>query len=188
MRRSLALIVLLLIVVSACGGEDVAESTTEPAGPPPETTTSPEQVDTTAAAEPAQSVAAPELGGTNWNVGDYRLPGGGITNVWITEVTIAFSSDGTVSGTAGCNEYQGTWSVAGPWDEFESGVPDPNDGQELVLADLSWTEIACEDENVMVQEGEILDLLQRGERWVLIRGNFHLRDADGSFLFEAEPA
>ena len=40
----------------------------------------------------------------------------------------------------------------------------------------------------MEQEAEILDLLQRASRWVLIRGNFNLRDAEGPFFFEAEPA
>jgi len=40
----------------------------------------------------------------------------------------------------------------------------------------------------MEQEAEILDLLQRAGRWVLIRGNFNLRDAGGAFLFGTEPA
>lgn len=76
----------------------------------------------------------------------------------------------------------------GSYDEFESGTPDPSDGQQLVLESLSWTERDCEDEDDMVQEAEIFELLQRGERWVLIRGNFNNRDAEGKFLFEAEPA
>jgi len=67
---------------------------------------------------------------------DYRLPDGAITNVWQTEVTISFSTDGIVTGSAGCNGYQGTWSVSGAWDEFDEGVPDPNDGQELSLDSL----------------------------------------------------
>ncbi len=40
----------------------------------------------------------------------------------------------------------------------------------------------------MEQEGEILDLLTRAGRWVLIGGDLHLRDAEGVYLFEAEPA
>ncbi|MCH7584077.1 MAG: META domain-containing protein [Acidobacteria bacterium] len=103
-------------------------------------------------------------------------------------MTISFAADGTVSGSAGCNGYQGMWKVSGAYDEFESGVPDPNDGQKLILDSVMVAAMACEDEAIMEQEAEILDLLQRGSRWVLIRGNFHLRDADGAFLFEAEPA
>jgi heat shock protein HslJ len=121
-------------------------------------------------------------------VTDYSQASGTITNVWKTEVTIAFAADGTVSGSAGCNDYEGTWMVSGGYDEFESGVPDPNDGQELAFDSLSWTEMACDDEAIMEQEAEILDLLQRGGRWVLIRGSFNLRDAGGAFLFAAESA
>ncbi len=180
MSRSLGLIVALLTLVSACGGSDTVAPTTEPAAQSSDAPT------TTAASEPAQTIDAPELGGTDWNVTDYSQGSGTITNVWLTEVTISFAADGTVSGSAGCNDYQGTWEVAGVYDEFESGVPDPNDGQELILGSLSWTEVACEDEDIMDQEAEILDLLQRAGRWVLIRDSFHLRDGAGAFLFETE--
>ncbi len=188
MTRSLGPIVALVILASACSGSDTVAPTSVPAGQSSEPASSTAPVTTTAASEPAQTVDAPELSGTNWNVTDYSQASGTITNVWKTEVTIAFAADGTVSGSAGCNGYQGTWMVSGGYDEFESGVPDPNDGQELAFATLSWTEIACDDEAIMDQEAEILALLQRAGRWVLIRGSFNLRDAEGAFLFEAEPA
>lgn len=180
MTRLAGLLVALVIVAAACGGSDTTATTTQ--GVQPSTATAPS---TTATSEPAQTVDAPELAGTSWSVASYRLPDGAITNVWKTDVTISFAADGTLSGSAGCNDYGATWSVAGAYDEFESGVPDPNDGQELILEDLAWTEIACEDAAIMEQESEILDLLQEGERWVLIRDNFNLRDGEGSFLFEA---
>jgi len=182
MSRWLGPIVLLVTLVSACGGSDTVAPTTEPAA---QSSVSPT---TTPASEPAQTIDAPQLGDTNWNVTDYSQGSGTITNVWKTEVTISFAADGTVTGSAGCNGYQATWGVSGAYDEFESGVPDPNDGQELMLDSLAWTEVACDDAAIMEQEAEILDLLQRGSRWVLIRGNFNLRDAEGAFLFEAEPA
>ena len=175
------------LLAAACGGSDTTPTTRVPAGgTSPSTTlaaTTPEAVTTS-----PPDVEAPELAGTDWIVTDYRLPSGTLTNVWKTDVTISFGADGTVSGSAGCNDYQGTWSVSGAWNEFEEGVPDPEDGQGLTLSDLSWTERACEDPDIMQQESEILDLLQDAGRWVLIRGNFHLRDGEGSFLFEAEPA
>jgi heat shock protein HslJ len=185
MIRFLGLLVALVLLVSACGGSNTATSTSEGQLSEPAPATAPA---TTTASEPVDTVDAPELGGTNWKVTDYSQGSGTITNVWKTEVTISFAADGTVSGSAGCNDYQGTWTVSGAYDEFESGVPDPNDGQELILDSLSWTEMACEDEAIMEQEAEILDLLQRAGRWVLIRGNFNLRDAEGAFLFETEPA
>lgn len=188
MRRRLTITLLVTLTgLAACGGSETTEDTTQlPDTTIPVETTSPAPETTTS--EGGSAVEAPELGNTSWNVTNYRLPDGSITNVWKTEVTISFSGDGTVSGSAGCNDYQGTWAVSGDWNEFESGVPDPEDGQGLTLDSLSWTEIACEDDAIMEQETEILDLLQTARRWVLIRGNFNLRDAEGSFLFEAEPA
>jgi heat shock protein HslJ len=192
MKRSLIALVALALVASACGGSDTGSSTTEFTGdtsgghtaPTSTSTTAPPVVTTTT----VLAVDAPELGGTDWIITDYELPDGSLTNVWKTEVTISFAADGTVSGSAGCNDYQGSWSVSGAWNEFEQGVPDPEDGQVLTLSDLSWTEMACDDEDIMIQESEILDHLLNAGRWVLIRGDFHLRDAEGSYLFEAEPA
>jgi len=183
MNRLIGLIGVLVILVAACGGSSDVTATVDSTQP---TATSPPSAPATT--EPAPSVDAPELGDTSWKVTTYRLPSGSMTNTWKTDVTISFAADGALTGSAGCNDYQGTWAVSGPYDEFESGVPDENDGQELILESLAWTEIACEDEAIMEQEAEILDLLQRGARWVLIREGFHLRDADGSFLFEAESA
>ena len=179
---SLTAVVLLL---ASCGdtADDSADTTLAPTTTTTATATTPPPTTT----EPAASVEAPELADTSWSVINYRLPDGTITNVWKADVTISFSADGTVSGSAGCNVYEGTWSVSGAWDAFESGVPDSNDGQELILDSLSWTEMACEDDAVMEQEAEILDLLRHAGRWVLIRGEFNLRDAESGFLFNAEP-
>jgi heat shock protein HslJ len=197
MSRALSWVLAVGLVLSACGGSDADQITIEPdtqdtvgestgatAGGS-EQTTPPVVASTT---ETTATVEAPELAGTSWIVGDYRLPDGVITNVWQTEVTISFSDDGVVSGSAGCNDYEGSWSVSGGWDEFESGIPDPNDGQQLSLDSLSWTETVCDNADIMKQETEILDLLLSAGRWVLIDENFNLRDVEGKFLFEAEPA
>lgn len=181
MKRYAGVLTVVLVLASSCGGSDDVSTTTATAlasSTSQNTTTTPEAV---------SFPDAPQLGGTDWNVTTYRLPSGSITNVWLTDVTISFAADGTVSGSAGCNDFDGTWQVSGVYDEFESGVPDGNDGQELSLGSLSWTEIACEDESIMEQESEILSLLQEGERWLLKGETLHLRDATGSFLFEAEP-
>lgn len=177
---------LVVSLLAACGdtADDDADTTFASTTTAAETTTTTVATPTT---ETAASVEAPELADTSWNVINYRLPDGTITNIWKTDVTISFSADGTVSGSAGCNAYEGTWTVSGAWDAFEPGVPDPNDGQELILDSLSWTEMACEDDAIMEQEAELLDLLQDAGRWVLIRGEFNLRDAEGGFLFNAEP-
>jgi len=179
----MALVAVLGTLIAACGGSAGADPTLGDTSPDTPAPTSPAPSTTS-----EETVDAPELGGTSWIVTTYALPSGSLTNVWKTDVTIAFAADGTFSGSSGCNEYQGTWTASGPYDEFTSGVPDANDGQELALNDLTWTERACDDEAIMEQEGEILDHLQNAGRWALIRDVFHLRDADGSFLFETEPA
>jgi heat shock protein HslJ len=180
-----AALTLIALLLASCG--DTADDSVDTTLAPTTTTLPPTTTAAPTTTEPAASVEAPVLADTSWNVVNYRLPDGTITNVWKTDVTISFSADGIVSGTAGCNVYEGTWSVSGAWDAFESGVPDSNDGQELSLDSLSWTEMACEDDAIMEQEAEILDLLQHAGRWVLIRGEFNLRDAEGGFLFNAEP-
>ncbi len=186
MARQPGLVVALVLLIAACGGSDSTETTEQVAQTTvPQVTSAPtSNAPTTSPA--AAGVDVPELGGTSWDVMSYPLPSGAITNVWKTEVTISFADDGTMSGSAGCNDYSATWTVVGAYDEFESGVPDPNDGQELIVGNLSWTEVACEDSAIMEQETEILDLLQRGARWVMIRENFNLRDSEGGFLLEAE--
>ncbi len=175
-------VIAVTITLAACGEAATSDEPTTTAAPaavaavtaPPSTATQ-------------NAVPAPELAGTDWNVTNYILPSGSFTNVWKTEITIAFAADGTVSGTTGCNDYQGTWETEGAYDEFESGVPDVNDGQVIMLNELTWTEIACEDEAVMEQEEEHIDLLLQAGRWVIIRESFHLRNSEGQFLFEAEP-
>ncbi|MGB7859340.1 MAG: META domain-containing protein [Acidimicrobiia bacterium] len=181
MVATLGGVVCIAMLIAACGGGTDTTDTTAPESP---NETTDDLVTTT---ESDELVEAPPLAGTEWVITIYDMPTGGMTNTWKAPVTIAFGEDGTLSGSAGCNDYMAKWSVEGGYDEFVSGQPDPNDGQVIRFDSLSWTEIACEDEDVMQQETEILDLLQRAGRWVIIRDSFNLRSSEGSFLLEAEP-
>ena len=91
----------------------------------------------TAAASPSQSAAGgggaasatapltnPDLVGTEWVLGD--LPGQVLADV---RPTISFSGDGTVTGNAGCNTFNGTYTV---------------DGSNLTFGPLASTKMACE--------------------------------------------
>jgi heat shock protein HslJ len=201
----LAALLAMLVLAAACGGSsDPAgdgNAVTQPSdqqdqqlpatSPRSDTSPSPDgaadaaetrvPVEPTATTTQVQGVEAPDLGGSSWLVGDYWSANIGITNVWIVEVTIGFSADGTVSGSAGCNSYEGMWTASGPYEE--SGTS--SGGQGLVFESLTWTEIACEDEAVMTQEEEILDILQNTGRWVLLDGELNLRDSEGKFLADA---
>ena len=192
-RRLVGLVVVALMV-SACGGTDAADepSSSSPISVPltaTPTSTAPGTDDpagTAPSSTAPQGTPAPLLAGTRWNVTNYDQ-GSAITNVWKTEITISFASDGTVSGSGGCNTYQGSWETEGPYLEFEDRGSEGNYGQAIRLDGLVWTEIACESEDIMVQEGEYIDLLQRAGRWRISEGEFTLHDSDSRVLFYAEP-
>jgi heat shock protein HslJ len=61
-----------------------------------------------AGASGSAALTAPELVGTAWALGD--LPGQVLNDV---RPTIAFSGDGTVSGSGGCNTFNGTYTTSG---------------------------------------------------------------------------
>jgi heat shock protein HslJ len=67
----------------------------------------------------------PDLVGTDWILGD--LPGQVLADA---RPTIAFSGDGTVSGTGGCNTFGGNYTV---------------DGSKLTFGPLNSTKKACGD-------------------------------------------
>ncbi|MGB9359914.1 MAG: META domain-containing protein [Acidimicrobiia bacterium] len=182
---SLALVLLLSASCDDTAGDGAGTTLTPTTTTAPTTTTlSPTTT------EPSTSVEAPGLADTSWNVIAYRLPDGSITDVIVRDVTISFSADGHVSGSSGCNSYNsfdGRWRVSGDWDSFEAGVSDPADGQELSLPQFNTTTLWCTDDGIMEQGAIFHDLLRAAGRWVLIDGEFHLRDAEGGFLFSAEP-
>lgn len=185
--RATSILLASVLVVSGCGGSEAEpSSTTAPPGPAAITSTETTVVETT---EGASTEPPIELDGTAWVVDRYDLPdGGGFTNPWpATEVTMAFA-DGVMTGSTGCSEYRATYSTEGGYDPFDEGVPDRADGQALVLGDLTVTEETCEDEDYAIQAQEIIENLMNVGRWVLIRGDLNLRDADGGFLMSGPPA
>ncbi|MDP1876028.1 MAG: META domain-containing protein [Actinomycetota bacterium] len=71
-------------------------------------------------------------------VGDWRTRTDGVLQ------TITFAADGTVSGSAGCNRFAGTYST---------------DGSAISIGPLATTLMACE-ENIMNAEATFLVRLQ----------------------------
>ena len=168
----------------ACGGGDSDGATSTLKAPDTEQSTFTTQTTATIQLD----AVAPELGETSWNVADYGLPTLGIMNVLPdTEVTLRFGTDGSVSGSSGCNDYNGTFGVDGIYDEFEEGVRDDNDGQSIHIVVASATKKACSPDHVMEQELEILTLLEGVDRWFIARNELILRSSDGFFL-RAEPS
>jgi heat shock protein HslJ len=62
-----------------------------------------------------------------------------------TTITLTFSLDGTVSGSAGCNSYSGTWAAK---------------EDSMIFRQLSLTKMSCESPEIMKTEGLYMPLLQ----------------------------
>jgi len=69
--------------------------------------------------------------------------------------TIAFAADGNVSGTAGCNNYFGSFGV---------------DGDAIVFGHMGATQKMCVKPEMMEQEARFLDALSQAERYALEDG------------------
>jgi heat shock protein HslJ len=86
------------------------------------------------------------LAGTSWQVGGYNNGRQAVVSVQAgTELTLEFTPDGAVAGSAGCNRYRGAYVSAG--------------GQ-LSLSGIAATRRLCPQPKVMTQEAEFLRALE----------------------------
>ena len=168
MPASRLILISLVAVLSlvACG-ESTGTTSSAPSSTAAVTPTTPPAED--GSTTTAETGEAPELTGS-WNVTHlFSAELGNPTNVWPdTEISLELAPDGTLSGNAGCNDYTGRYEVSGPY-ETETGF-DNVLGQAMEISDLSWTEKACDSDNVMTQEQEYLQALQRVEQWWIGQG------------------
>ena len=108
---------------------------------------------------------ASELGGTTWFLQpdslDVDFPDG------MEDVTMAFTTDGSVAGHAGCNNYTGGYATT-------------DDGN-LTLSQLATTRMMCEDP-VMAVEVAYLAALDRVDSFEIDGDELVLRDVDENDL------
>jgi heat shock protein HslJ len=76
-----------------------------------------------------------------------------------TGVVVTFSADGTVSGTAGCNQFSGGYSI---------------DGDSIAIGPLMSTMMACEDA-IMAQEQAVIAALDGATHWQVTATGADLR-------------
>lgn len=106
------------------------------------------------------------LAGTSWRVTSYNNGRQAVVSVLAdTQLSLSFAADGRVSGSAGCNNFMGTYTVS---------------GSSLKLGPPATTRKLCAQPGVMEQEQQFLKALesvatirQEGER-------AELRTADGA--------
>lgn len=91
-----------------------------------------------------------------------------------TTITATFADDGTLSGSAGCNQYTGSYTL---------------DGGSIEIGTLAATKKACAaPEGVMEQEAAYLAALPTATHFRVDGGSLALLAADGTFVASYVPA
>ncbi len=107
------------------------------------------------------------LVGVTWLVAWY---GGGASPLQGTQISLAFRSDGTLGGIAGCNDYLADYQV---------------DGDKLVIESIAHTEMACLDpDGVMTQETDYLNAIKQTDAFATTLTGLELLDPDGNPVAE----
>jgi heat shock protein HslJ len=83
-----------------------------------------------------------------------------------TEITANFGEDGTLSGSAGCNNYNATYEV---------------DGDNISIGPAAATRMFCqESEGIMEQEVQFLAALETASTYLIEVDNMEMRTAEGA--------
>ncbi len=106
----------------------------------------------------------PALEGTAWQLTDYVGPEGGTVAVPEAVAATATFADGKVSGNAGCNQYNGTYTL---------------DGDKLAIGDVSTTMMACPGARAAV-ETAYLAALGKVATYAIAGETLELRTAEGA--------
>ena len=105
------------------------------------------------------------LTGTTWQATGINNGTGGVASlVADSTVTAEFAEDGTLTGSAGCNSYNGSYEVL---------------GDTMTIGPLATTLMACEPE-VDEQESNYLAALENVTQFTLDRDRLELRDDEGA--------
>ena len=111
--------------------------------------------------------APSSLTGTNWTL-DSVYTGDSVSSM-ITGTTISavFGEDGRVTGSAGCNNYFGSYTVT---------------GKSLSIGSTGSTKMNCPGQGIMLQEGSYLASLGKTATFTITGNRLILADASGATL------
>jgi len=111
------------------------------------------------------------LSDTEWMMSMYYVGGDAVTSPLVgTTITASFAADGKLSGSAGCNRYQGSYQV---------------DGYTLTIGPVASTKMACpEPPGVMEQEAAFLVILEKTAAYQIKGDTLILLDGNGAPLAE----
>ncbi|MBE2223369.1 MAG: META domain-containing protein [Anaerolineae bacterium] len=121
----------------------------------------------TTSAERIEITVVNGLTSGRWKLLSYVAPGSGLTSPLPgTEVTARFGTDGSLSGSGGCNNYNGGFMA------FD---------QTLRISSLVSSQALCaEPEGIMEQEGVFLSLMQQASRMAINAGQLEVFDSSGN--------
>ena len=108
-----------------------------------------------------------DLAGTDWNVVGYNNGKEAVVSVIIdTNLTASFGKDGNLSGNAGCNNYNGSYTV---------------NGNQITIGPHASTMMFCEEPaGTMDQEAQYLAALQTAATYQIENNVLELRTTDGA--------
>ncbi len=114
------------------------------------------------------------LVGTQWDVIGYNNGKGGVVSVTLgTELSALFGEDGTLAGSAGCNNYNAAYQV----DDASAAEG------EISIGPAASTRMMCpEPEGIMEQEALYLAALETAEVFRIQGDRLQLRTAEGSLV------
>jgi len=114
--------------------------------------------------------SAGDLVGPSWTISDYDFNGGLKPVISGSTTNLTFGDDGTVSGTAGCNTFHGSYTL---------------DGDNLKIGPLAATQKFCADPaGVMDQEHAVMSALEKATLVAVAGSGFKLNDDGGSTMVE----
>lgn len=110
----------------------------------------------------------------SWRVTEVLHDGGVSTLLAGTEITAEFATDGSLSGSGGCNSYGGDYEI---------------DDSEIQILELVATRMAClTPKGLMEQEQAYFDALREATRFRLEGGGLSLLSARGTVTVSFESA
>jgi len=111
------------------------------------------------------------LTSNRWILSSYSTPGGGYQRpIPGTEITARFGTNGSLSGSAGCNSYNSSFMA------FD---------KTLRIYNMAPSVAFCGDPGgIMEQEGTFLDLMQRAARMEISAGQLTVFDGAGNRMLE----
>jgi heat shock protein HslJ len=111
-----------------------------------------------------------DLAGSSWDLLAYNNGTGGFQSAVIdVPVTAMFNEDGSLTGSAGCNSYNGTW-------ETEDGS--------VTIGPLASTRMLCGDEALDQQEARYLEVLETSDTYRIESAILELFDAEGTRILQ----